>query len=340
MSYDERVVRFSTAESLNNYKHLPAHQAMRLPEFVDLFRPAAHRVTRSKTWAPVWMPAVFADLTVGRESANVTTVTAFVVDCDTLNSADVEILVSAQRAANRHFLVHSSYSYAPPEKAKVRFIFFLSRPIDIGTEWRWSDALWPKLVEHLGFGPYADPSCSDAARAYFRPIRKSLHAPLYFAYHAGADLDVDAVLGPTLAEPLSRYDFRRPYVDRQNPDKTVSTDWLRIALTCKFGNRKTEYGSAVATVLSAEATSPGDRHLILRRFTQALVHVIEEDDPTESVLEVMTPWFESIGEDRDWYAEAERALEGARAKKPTWDARREHELQQLIKVAEAWDAAT
>lgn len=311
------LISFSLADSLNNINHPPRRVALPRSEFVQLFHTSSYKVLQDKRRANVWMPCTFTYMS--REAEYVSDMSLFVVDCDTFTDTDLHNTVSRLTTSNHHFLLHSSHGYLPPEKAKVRFIFFLDCPIPIGTQWRWSEAIWPRLTEYLGFkADDADSACSDASRAFFLPIKKGTTYPTLFHYHAGADLPTSTILGDIFAQPLSRYDFRREYISREDPSRVVDLTYLRFALRAQF-NPKSDYGKAVRAVLEAEETSEGSRHQTLRLFTHALARVAKPEDSSEALLEIMYPWLNKLGE-RANEGEALRALCGAREKLPTWNA--------------------
>jgi len=181
------------------------------------------------------------------------------------------------------------------------------------------------LATHFGFEADADRACKDASRAFFMPIKKSRAAPVYFHYNPGKDLDTNAVLGDILSVPITKYDYHRPYINKQDPAVPVLPTDLALRLGLKFSNVKKPHGAAVRRVLSAEATPPGDRHETLRLFTHALARVAKPEEASENLITIMYPWLDKLGSRAD-ESEALRALEGAREKIPTWDAREAHEM--------------
>lgn len=322
-----KTISYSIAGSLNNNADPPVSKTSSIEDFVEKFHTSAFSVSPKKQWAKVWMPCTFTQ--PSRQSEHVSHMSAFVVDYDTGTDADLQSHVQRLTTSNHHFVVHSSYGYKPPEVGKARFIFFLDAPIPTGTEWRWSDAIWPRLAEYLGFSADADRACRDASRAFFLPIKRGKTSPVFSYYHAGENLITTEVLGDILSRPIVQYDFRRPYVSEQDPAKEINLRDLSFRLLCKFGNIKKPHGNAVQRVLSAEATPAGDRHETLRLFTHALARVADPEEPSEKLIAVMYPWLDKLGSRAD-ESEALRALEGARAKIPTWDARAQYEIKMEL----------
>ena len=328
LSRMEPVITFSTAQSLNNNKDLVASATLPIAKFVDLFRPDSYIVSQSKRWAPVWMPCTFTH--PSREAEYVSHMSAFVVDYDTGSHSDLLLHVDRLTTLGHHFLTHSSYGYDGQDAGKCRFIFFLDSPIPTGTQWRWSDAIWPRLATHFGFEADADKACKDASRAFFMPIKKSRAAPVYFHYNPGEDLDTNAVLGDILSVPITKYDYHRPYISKQDPTAEVNLSDLYLRISCQFGNTKKPHGIAVWKVLRAEPTPAGERHETLRLFTHALARVAEPEEPSEKLIAIMYPWLDALGSRAD-EGEALRALEGAREKIPTWDARAAYEFTENLR---------
>ncbi len=323
-----KTISYSIAESLNNNIDLPVNKESTISDFVDLFRPASYIVTRSKRWAPVWMPCTFTH--PSREAEHVSHMSAFVVDYDTGTFQDLAKHIDRLVHNGHHFLIHSSYGFDMDKAGKARFIFFLDSPIPIGTQWRWSDALWPRLATHFGFAADADRACKDASRAFFMPIKKSRTAHFFFRYNPGYDLETKWVLRDILSAPITKYDYRRPYINKQDPSVEVLPIDLALRLGCKFGNIKKPHGAAVQKVLSAEPTPAGDRHETLRLFTHALARVARPEEASEKLITIMYPWLDKLGARAD-ESEALRALEGAREKIPTWDARAEFEFNENLR---------
>lgn len=311
-------IPYSYAVSLNNINNPPRRAELALPRFVDLFRPEAFKSIQDKRWASVWMPCTFTH--PSREAEYVSHMSAFVVDCDTLDESILQQHISRLVTSNHHFLVHSSHSYLPPTKAKVRFIFFLDELIPVGTQWRWSEAIWPRLTKHLGFEEdAADEACSDAARAFFTPIRKSKAHPVLFKYNEGQDLPTKTLLADIYSQPLDRYDFRREYECKEDPTKAVNLQDLYFRLIGNFSGKRSAYAKAVFRVLNADETPEGNRHQTIRLFTHALARVARPEEATEGLMAIMYPWLDKLGE-RANEEEVLRALRGAREKIPTWNA--------------------
>lgn len=329
------TITYNRAPSIYNRAAPPAPFTEELPAFITRM---STFIRCSKKSAPIWVPAILSR--PSRESDAVEAMTAFVVDCDAYNEEQLMQRINELSEAGHHFLVHSSARYAPPEKAKVRFVFFLSKPIPVGTPWRWRDALWPRLMQRLGFSvedPQAprkpgrpkkytsDSQCCNADRAYYLPIKVGPRASTFFHYHAGTDLDVDALVGDILAEPIEKYNFHRPYVSREDPSVEVNSRHIASRLLLRF--TKGDVKNAIHLVLSGEPTADGvGRHEVIKIFTWALAHVADPEESSDGVLQVMMPWLEAMDDkygqrgNESWYDEALRTLQQARAKKPTWDA--------------------
>lgn len=327
------MIYFNQADSIYNKRSPPVLRSLSRPEFTRFLTTF---VVGKKETSAVWIPATLKYQT--RESEAVDCMTAFVVDSDTADQASVIAKGQALQAAGHNFLVHSSYNFAPPDKFKVRFVFFLDQPIPIGTPWRWRDALWPRLMEHLGFGPEgaeADTQCKNADRAYYIPVVRSAQAPTYTCVHLdGKDLDTNAVLGDILAQPLEQFDFRRPYVNREDPTLEVDLHGVAARLLLKFTKR--DVRGPIEQVLGGEPTPEGEvRHRVISIFTWALAHVAEEDEESEQLIKLTDLWCEAMTNrygtrgHESWQSECLRMLVGARAKKPSWDAYRAAQLGAL-----------
>jgi hypothetical protein len=105
---------------------------------------------------------------------------------------------------------------------------------------------------------------------------------------------------------------------------------LGVRLRSHFGNPKKPHGIAIKKVLAAEPTPAGERHETLRLFTHALARVARPEEPSEKLIAIMYPWLDKLGSRAD-EGEALRALEGAREKIPTWDARAAYEFTENLR---------
>lgn len=329
-------MEFATTASVFNRRDPPVPRSLPLEDFVSLLTTFTHG---SKETAQLWMPCVLR--TASREAAAVEAITSFVVDCDTLTTPRLEAKIEDLTKRNVHFLVHSSASYAPPHKAKARFVFFPDAPIPVGTPYRWRDALWPRLADHLGFRLTADGACRNADRAYYLPVKPAIDAPTFTHYSPGEDLDTQRLLGAILALPVKLFDFHREYVNREDSTCIVSPQSITDRLCLKFF-KKGKLWDAIELVLKGTPTQDGvGRHEVISRFTWALAHVVKEEEPSTAVLKVAEPWCEAMRQrygvrgHESWYEEMLRMFRGARAKYPEWQARRAsmlHSHSNLLKL--------
>ena len=329
------MIRYSVADSTNNLRHKPELRTQDISHFILRFMPEAYLVRKVKTSLPVWIPATFTH--PSREAAHVQTMTSFVVDCDSLDAQGLAAEVARLKAEGRKFIVHSSHGYAPPEKGKARFIFFLSEEITIGTEWRWRDAIWPALLAHVGLPSSADKSCCDASRAFYLPAKPTADSVTYAEFHDGAPINVQQIIGHILAEPLDKYDFRRPYESREDPTTQVDLGEVAARLRLRY-RRDTPFRQRIEQVLNAQTVDEKDgRHVAILKFTIALAAVAKPEECSEDLVQLMWPWLEKMEQrygrrgnsDSGWRDEAHKALENARAMKPTWDARDARENEKI-----------
>lgn len=320
---------YSEAASINNDRDRPERVSMSEDQIIRKF--CTFIVRQNKRWAPVWMPATFTH--PSREAEYVDRMHFFVADLDSCTEHQLRKHMDRWMAMNLKFIVHSSHGWAPPEKAKARVIFFLSEPIEIGTQWRWSDALWPALMKYVGLSIDADPSCRDASRAFYVPVKPTAASECLDFWWGEKPIDVRAVLGHILDEPLAKYDFRREYINQEDPSIPVDrASWEAIL---RHNYRRGDMKKIVEMVLTATPTPDGmGRHEVIRKFTMALAYCCDPRESTAALLTLMDPWIGAMtakyGQRGEaWRQEAERALIGAREKKPTWDAYAASQLEGL-----------
>lgn len=334
------LLSYSVARSTNNLIHRPELRTEPITDFAARFSAPLYAVRRNKAAAGVWLPATFSH--PSREAENVKTITAFVVDSDTLTQGQLDAEVRRLQNEGRHFLVHSSHSYDPPNKSKVRFIFFLSEPIVVGTQWRWRDALWPALLAHTRLETSADAACRDASRAYYLPAKPFESSPIYSLYNCGPnDIDVPTVLGAILAQPEARYDFKRTYECREDAAAPVDLKDVAVRMYLRY-IRQVSFFKTIKQVLDGVATADGvGRHKVICNFTIALAAVAKPEESSEALIHIMDPWLDRMVAEYGqragggWHAEALKALRGAREKKPTWDAYELHQRHEFLEAMAA-----
>ena len=141
---------------------------------LDVSNPEAKRQRDDEKDGQAWLPATFrADS--DRINANVTSVTAFVGDCDNgLTSIDT----IKKNLSGVDFFAHTSFSHRP-EKPKVRFIVPFSSPIpqeSLARVFEYFNALFQNNLDPVGKKPaqlYYLPSCPfDAPFEYCRGVGK------------------------------------------------------------------------------------------------------------------------------------------------------------------------
>lgn len=316
------TIQFSQADSTNNRIHPPLLYSLTRAQFT---RKLSTFAVGKKESTALWIPAAFSR--PSRESSAVKEITAFVVDADSLKAGGLLSRVQELEAKGYSFIVHSSHGYTEA-KPKARFIFFLDQPITIGTPWRWSQAIWPRLMGYLGFeDDSADRQCRNADRAYYLPVKRSAEAETFTHVFHGKDLPTRGILADILAKPVAEFDYTTPYVSEEDPGLEVEPGGLAARLLLKF--KRGEVNSAINQVLTAKPTPHGEgRHDVIKLFTWALAHVAEPQESSEKLIQIMRPWTVAMNETYGfragggWYTECYKCLLGARAKKPTWDAAR------------------
>lgn len=314
--------KFNSVASIINTQSPPHERTVSEEDFICMFESSSFIHIRAKKWAPLWTPALFSR--PSREADAVTHITFFVADVDNWSREELDQYLKTIRSRKLKFICHSSFGWSTT-KAKARLIFFLSEPIEIGTQWRWSEALWPRLMQYVNLSDRADPSCKDCSRAFYLPVKPAANADVYSEFHDGVPIDVPEVLGSILSAPLRQYDYSRPYQNREDDAKSVNLPRLHERVRLHYINSKAYY-KIIDDVLCARPTEDGvGRHEIIRKFTVALAYVLEPEESTKGALQIMQPWLDSMQQKygvrgESWKTEAERALVGAREKRPTWEA--------------------
>lgn len=337
-------IDFNVARSTYNKQHPPRPMRLPLDSFVASFAPDQFRVVPDKSRAMVWIPATLRE--PSREAQHVSTVTALLADFDEFSSDELTAYLATLDARQIHYLAHSSHSYDPPELAKARVIFFLSRPIPIGNPHRWKLRMWPKLMAHVGAPDSGDASCRDAARAYYLPVKRATNSPVLSVYRPGANLDVDAVLGSLLTEPAAAPTAPTAPMVRgvgcasleltAAPPLQVDLPELRERLWLWASNRGRRFMPAVQQVLTATPAPAGggQRHTTILHFTIALAEVARPGEEREELLTVAEPWFAAMDrrydDARDWRTEADHALAGAIRNKKQFEAELAMSLQEKL----------
>ncbi|RKI02466.1 hypothetical protein D7Y15_35510 [Corallococcus sp. AB030] len=266
-----------------------------------------------------------------RRNANFSHVTLGIVDFDGETQAALEAWLASLRRRGLWFLAYPTHSYGRTSKPiRYRVVFPFSEPVPVGSPGRWSERLWPRLMQCVGLGDMtdaalkADASCKDVARLYYLPSWDPSNAVPRPApeHHQGQPLDVQAEFGPLLREPFARY------AERPN-EKQV--DGLRAANPRDVRKRLQRFKrSDVVTVLAQMDAGEvlmldGQRHLGINKLTELLARVAKPDESSESILECARRSLDALAQlesSRDVWGEALRGLRGARAKLTQWERQR------------------
>lgn len=114
-----------------------------------------------------------------RLARNVTSVSIFMADLDTLEPATLRALLDSYLADGVGFAAYSSFSHTP-EKPKARLMIRLPEPIAITSPREWSHTIWPAMMRAFGLSIPADAQCCDASRLYFLPRVATVESPRFF----------------------------------------------------------------------------------------------------------------------------------------------------------------
>jgi hypothetical protein len=266
-----------------------------------------------------------------RRNANFSHVTLAIVDFDGETQAALDTWLASLRRRGLWFLAYPTHSYGRTAKPiRYRLVFPFSEPVPVGSAGRWSERLWPRLMECVGLGELtdaalkADASCKDVARLYYLPSWDTSNALPRPApeHHQGQPLDVQAEFGPLLRQPFARY-AERPSEEQVDGSRAADLHALRVRLR-RF--KRPECMTVLAQVEAGEVLMlDGQRHLGINKLTEMLARVAEPDERSESLLEIARPSLDALAwlePSRDVWGEALRGLRGARAKLTQWDRQR------------------
>lgn len=240
-----------------------------------------------------------------RLSENVRSISFFVVDVDKQPQADVETLLAHLDTTGLAYVYATTWSHRPPVECSARIIIPLTRPYAIGDARHWSAVVWPLLMQRVGLSPEAaiaaDPQCKDASRLYFLPSVSSDSAPREVRVREGAAIDVDTL---PVAAP-------KPHIALVAPLTAARHDTVMPGVVAAA--ERPEDIELLSAIAEGRALPDGKRHDSLRRVTWLLAkHCPTVTD--ETLLNALKPTLDALGDDEDWYGDAERLLDGARAR--------------------------
>lgn len=241
---------------------------------------------------------------------NVREISALFIDLDDWNQSDVEAYLQIPRDAGLEFFAYSSYSYAPPDRAKCRLVFPFVTPIQVGDSRHWRKHIWPALIRRVGLNPERiDSQCSDTSRLYYLPCRSSEGAPVWTASARGARLDTDVVLADVPSPPPRTLSI----VPQSAVDMTSATREAIAASLRAHVDWPSDVDLAERAIAGQDISIAAQRHAGIIRLSWLLVEACPGiDDP--SLIAFATPSLEAMGDERDFVGEFERALLGARHK--------------------------
>ncbi|NBC46375.1 hypothetical protein GTZ93_42025 [Corallococcus exiguus] len=276
-----------------------------------------------------------------RRNANFSHVTLGIVDFDGETQAALEAWLASLRRRGLCFIAYPTHSYGRTAKPiRYRVVFPFSEPVPVGSPGRWSERLWPRLMQCVGLGELteaalkADASCKDVARLYYLPSWDPTNALPRPApeHHQGQPLDVQAEFGPLLRVPFARY------AERPNEEQV---DGLRAANPSDVRKRLQRFKRSDAVTVLAQMDAgevlmlDGQRHLGINKLTELLAWVAKPDESSASLLECARRSLDALAHlepSRDVWGEALRGLRGARAKLTQWD--RQRAAQRAAEYAE------
>ncbi len=271
------------------------------------------------------------------------------MDFDGETQAALDAWLASLRRRGLWFIAYPTHSYGRTAKPiRYRVVLPFSEPVPVGSASRWSERLWPRLMQCVGLGELteaalkADASCKDVARLYYLPSwDPSLALPRPAPeHHQGQPLDVQAEFGPLLRQPFARY-AERPSEEQVDGSRVADLHAVRVRL------RRFKHPEAVTVFAQVDAGDvlmlAGQRHLGINKLTEMLARVAEPDESSESLLEVARRSLDALARmepTRDVWGEALRGLRGARAKLTQWDLQRaaqreaEHaEFRRILQLA-------
>ncbi len=266
-----------------------------------------------------------------RRNANFSHITLAIVDFDGETQAALDAWLASLRRRRLWFLAYPTHSYGRTAKPiRYRVVFPFSEPVPVGSASRWSERLWPRLMQCVGLGGLteatlkADISCKDVARLYYLPSWDPSNALPRPApeHHQGQPLDVQAEFGPLLRQPFARY-AERPNEEQVDGSRMADLKDVRKRL------RRFKRPDAVTVLAQMDAGEvlmlDGQRHLGINKLTEMLARVATPEESSASLLEIARRSLDALVRlepSRDVWGEALRGLRGARAKLTQWDRQR------------------
>ncbi|MFB1484424.1 hypothetical protein [Corallococcus sp. RDP092CA] len=277
-----------------------------------------------------------------RRNANFSHVALAVVDFDCETHDALEAWLADLRRHGRWFLAYPTHSFGKAEKPiRYRVVLPFSEPVPVGSASRWSERLWPHLMNCLGLGEQAaaalkaDPACKDVSRLYYLPSwdpANPMTRPTP-EHHQGRSLDVEELFGPLLRQPFARY-AERPSEAQVEGAQTADLPAVRARLR-RFKNPG--YLTVLTQLDAGEVLMlDGQRHLGINRLTEMLARVAEPEESSESLLHIARRSLDALAclePGRNVWGEALRGLRGARAKLQQWNRQKE---AQRAAEEEAW----
>lgn len=243
-----------------------------------------------------------------RLAANMRSVSLFVADIDKQPEAQVRALLAVLDATGLAYVYSTTYSHRPPEQCSARIIFPLSRPYQVTNARHWRTVAWPALMRRVGIDPetVADKACSDPSRLYFLPSVPNANAPREVILRDGDPIDTDSL---PVAEPQPHLALVAP-IDTATVRRSATRDAVLSRVLAEVDRE--EDLALLDAVASGHGFPEGERHAHLNRAVWLLCKHTDADDA--SIMAVLAPSLTALGDERDFVAETERSIEGARVK--------------------------
>lgn len=315
--------------------HILREQTAPTAEFMrDLLELANDPPPRADKDGPALVPATFVH--PQRRAEYVEAVTVFVLDVDMADAAAFDAWVTSLRQRGLWHLLYFTHSHGSKPGVCARAVFPLSHPVEVGTPSRWSEELWPRLVEHVGREVTADPQCRDCSRLYYLPSRRPDATPTPPICFEGAAIDVDTVLGTV--PPVAPVTTPRRQVTEGGQD--VSRDEIvRRLRRYKAAHLRPALQRATRGVSLGE---PGARHEQILNLTRCLAREWREGESFEPFLSFADGSIAAMEEDepgRDLRGELERGFFGALQKIDHWnETQRRRDAEEKTRWLANWGA--
>jgi putative DNA primase/helicase len=249
---------------------------------------------KTKEGLPLYSFAEYSRPGTRRSKNSVIAVTALALDFDGRPMTELEELFMELRADGIGHFWHTTFSHTgDPDKARLRVVVQLSRPVD-SAEWA---RFWVRAVIALKVDKSADSACKDCCRIFYPPAgpKKELYQ---FHFSSGAGLDVDRVLAmelpPSLDETATVYE-QVPENERAPISDEDREHWgARLEHLCRDIERRPYPGKMYDL----------KRHRVWS-LARAAPHILKPQVILERVVEALTKRYQAHG--------AMHELDGAKA---------------------------